>query len=177
MECPPPCIYSSQGTPAQLKLTLPWTSLVVQWLKVCLPIQGAQVWSRAPGRLHTGSWATTAEPMHPGACTWQQETSHCYEQTQSRQKIYYFFLFIFLKFTYLFINYFTLQYCIGFAIHWHESTTGVHEFPILNHPPPHPNLSPHIIFLGHPSAPAPSILCPVSNLDWHFLKKLFYTRV
>ena len=32
--------------------------------------------------------------------------------------------------------YFTLQYCIGFAIHWPESAMSVHVFPILHPPPP-----------------------------------------
>ena len=43
---------------------------------------------------------------------------------------------------------------------------GVHVFPILN---PSSNLPPYTIPLGHPSAPAPSILYPASNLDWQFI--------
>ena len=81
------------------------------------------------------------------------------------------FIFNFLKF--LVLLYFALQYCIGFAIHWPESATGVHELPILNLPP-------HIISPDHPHAPAPSILYSVSNIDWrlltwfmHFLYPIF----
>ena len=62
----------------------------------------------------------------------------------------------------------TLQYCIGFAIHQHESATGVYMFPILS-PLPTSHLPPHTIPLGPSSAPVLSILYPASNLDWQFV--------
>ena len=82
-------------------------------------------------------------------------------------------LFFFLIFFFFNLNLFnwrliTLQYCIGFAN--------------INMNPPRvytcspswtpSHLPPHTIPLGHPSAPAPSILYPASNLDWWFISHM-----
>ena len=74
-----------------------------------------------------------------------QRVGHDWATELNWTDIVFFFKFLFFTFT--------LQYCIGFAIHQHESTTGIHVFAILN---PLPPLSLYHLS-GHPSAPAPSI--------------------
>ena len=81
----------------------------------------------------------------------------------------YVFVCVCLTFIYFFnINLFnwrliTLQYCIGFAIHNPPQVYTCSPSWTPSHLPP------CTIPLGHPSAPAPSILYPASNLDWRFI--------
>ena len=68
----------------------------------------------------------------------------------------------FIIFIYLF--YFTILYWFYHTLTWIR-----HGCTYVPNPEPPSHLPPHTISLGHPSAPAPSILYPASNLDWRFI--------
>ena len=86
---------------------------------------------------------------------------------------YWLPFFNWYKFIYFNWRLITLQYCIGFAIHWHESTTcRSNRCTRVPLPEPLSHLPPHTIPLGHPSAPAPSILYHAWNLDWLFVSHM-----
>ena len=57
--------------------------------------------------------------------TWEDT---CFALADSAEPFFLFFSFIFLIL--LLLLFFTLQYCIGFAIHQHTSTMGVHGFSL-----------------------------------------------
>ena len=84
---------------------------------------------------------------------------------------------IFLKYKFIYFNWrlITLQYCISFAIHQHESATGIHMIPILN--PPH--LLPCTIPLGHPQCTSPKhpVSCIEPGLVIHFLCDIIHVSM
>ena len=77
----------------------------------------------------------------------------------------------------------TLQYCIGFAIHQHESTTGVHVFPILQ--PPHTSLTipslyhPYtsLLISSHCTSPKHPVSCIEPGLAARFIYDIIHVSI
>ena len=89
---------------------------------------------------------------------------------QSFQELVRFFIFhvhfyfiLFLKIFIFTLFYFTILYWFCHTLTWisHRCTC------VPKHEPPS-HLPPHNISLGHPCAPAPSMLYPTSDIDWRF---------
>ena len=72
----------------------------------------------------------------------------------------------FFSFFYNFILFFNFTIFYWFC---HISTWIHHRYTRIPHPEPSSLLPPRTIPLGHPSAPAPSIQYPASNLDWRLV--------
>ena len=88
--------------------------------------------------------------------------SHCALEIECNPYVYLKFLFFtFFKYKFIYFNWrlITLQYCIRFAIHQHESAmlNMGNRYTHVPHPEAPSLLPPCTIPLGHPSAPALSI--------------------
>ena len=103
--------------------------------------------------LSTSPWVSHSPPSH----RWCPITVSCLSLSL------FFFFFGFYAYFILFFNFTILcWFC-------HISTWICHRYTHVPHPEPSSLLPPHIIPLGHPSAPAPSILYHALNLDWWFV--------
>ena len=112
-----------------------------------------KVKSFSRARLFATPWTVACTKL---LCPWDfQGKSTGVELSTKEFMLFFFFLTLF---------YFTVLYWFCHTLTWIH-----HWYTWVPNPEPPFHLPPCIISLGHPSAPAPSILYPVSNLDWQLV--------
>ena len=98
-------------------------------------------------------------PLFPFYLLWNDGTG-CHDPNLSFLNVEGFFKIKFLLFT---LFYFTILYWFCHTLTWiHHGCMCVPKHEPASHLPP------HNIPLGHPHAPAPSMLYPASDIDWRF---------
>jgi len=102
-------------------------------------------------------------------CRWWVSTQKQVTYVKSFSYLFFFFFGHWLSSSFITVIFFSLQYCIGFDIHWHESATGVDMVPNLNTPLPPPSPS-HLS--GSYQCTSPGTLSHASNLDWWFVSHM-----
>ena len=90
------------------------------------------------------------------------------------------FIYLFLTFKFIYFNWrlITLHYRIVFAIHQHESTMGIHVFPILNPPLTSLPISPyHLSGSSQCTSPKHPVSCIEPGLVIHFLYDIIHVSM
>ena len=105
------------------------------------------------------------------SCLRQEIISICYYIILQKTEIPFYKIFfvkgIILLQILFFFFYFTILYWFCHTLTWI-----CHGCTCVPHPEPPSHIPPHPIPLGHPNAPAPSILYHASNLDWRFISHM-----
>ena len=139
----------------------------MHWHESATGVHEFPILNPPPTPYHLSGSSPCTSPKHPVSCI-EHRLAICFSHDSIQPWCTPFLILhqsvvpsLFLFFLNLFLLYFALQYCIGFAIHWHESTTGVHAFP---------NMTPYHLSGSSPcTSPKHPVSCIEHRLAIRFL--------